>query len=219
MFINVLWKSPQKQFTGETYRFTITLDTSASSTSKSSTLTTPAESHPVPREQVDRAFLRPADGLRSQSSGSSNGSNRAPAGGRHVHACGAFVSGANPSSFTFQNETVGAKKKEKKRKTKTRQSRGAAPAVKDTTVGRLSHCSDAFGSAAEQTRILKSRKEKERKPGEICETHKDTGSVNLRMLEKCPTPSFRTLNDKPRESEVMWEFQFIPGDGNTSYEI
>lgn len=48
MFINVLWKSPQKQFTGETYRFTIILDTSASSTSKSSTLTTPAESHPVP---------------------------------------------------------------------------------------------------------------------------------------------------------------------------
>lgn len=55
MFINVLWKSPQKQFTGETYRFTIILDTSASSTSKSSTLTTLAESRPVPREQVDPA--------------------------------------------------------------------------------------------------------------------------------------------------------------------
>lgn len=82
MFINVLWKSPQKQFTGETYRFTIILDTSASSTSKSSTL---AESHPVPVNKVDRAFLRPAHGLPFQSSGSSNESNRRRA---HVHARG-----------------------------------------------------------------------------------------------------------------------------------
>lgn len=43
---------------------------------------------------------------------------------------------------------------------KTRQSQDAALAVKDTTVRRLSYCSDAFGSAVDQTQILNYRKKR-----------------------------------------------------------
>lgn len=159
MFINVLWKSPQKQFTGETYRFTIILDTSASSTSKSSTLTTLAESHPVPVNRSTAPSSGPPTGCVFSQSGSSNESNRAPAGGR-------MFTRVEPSYLVpilhhshFKMKPLESKEK-KKGKTKTRQSLDAAPAVKDTTVRRLSYCSDAFGSAAEQTRILNHRKEK-----------------------------------------------------------
>lgn len=81
MFINVLRKSPQKQFTGETYRFTIILDTSASSTSKSSTLTTLAESHPVPMNRSTAPSSGPPTGCVFSQSGSSNESNRTPGAG------------------------------------------------------------------------------------------------------------------------------------------
>lgn len=78
----------------------------------------------------------------------------------HVHACG-----ADPSSFTFQNETVGERRRKKNKQTKTpktRQSQDAALAVKDTTVRRLSYCSDAFGSAVDQTQILNYRRKKKK---------------------------------------------------------
>lgn len=131
MFINVLRKSPQKQFTGETYRFTIILDTSASSTSKSSTLTTLAESHPVPMNRSTMPSSGPPTGCVFSQVGAVMGRTAHPRR-VHVHACGAFTSGANPSSFTFQNETVGEQKKQKQKNNKNpRQSQDAAMAVKD----------------------------------------------------------------------------------------
>lgn len=159
MFINVLRKSPQKQFTGETYRFTIILDTSASSTSKSSMLTTLAESHPVPMNKSTAPSSGPPTFCVFSQVGAVM-SRTIHLERAHVHACGAFISGADPSSFTFQNETVGEQKKKKKKT--PRQSQDATMAVKDTTFRCLSHCSDAFGSAVEQTQTLNNRKKKPR---------------------------------------------------------
>lgn len=115
MFINVLRKSPQKQFTGETYRFTIILDTSASSTSKSSTLTTLAESHPVPMNRSTAPSSGPPTGCVFSQVGAVMSRTAHPER-VHVHVCGAFISGANPSSFTFQNETVGERKNKNQKK-------------------------------------------------------------------------------------------------------
>lgn len=158
MFINVLRKSPQKQFTGETYRFTIILDTSASSTSKSSTLTTLAESHPVPMNRSTAPSSGPLTGCVFSQVGAVMSWTVHPEW-VHVQACGVFISGANPSSFVFQNETVGAGGK------KPRQSHDDI-AVKDKIQAfvKLRRCI-WFSS---QTQTLNYR-EKIKIQGEICE--------------------------------------------------
>lgn len=48
----------------------------------------------------------------------------------------------------------------KKKEKNPRQSQDGTMAVKDTTFRCLSHCSDAFGSAVEQTQTLNNRKKK-----------------------------------------------------------
>lgn len=195
MFINVLRKSPQKQFTGETYRFTIILDTSASSTSKSSTLTSLAESHPVPMNRSTAPSSGPPMGCVFQSSGSSNESNRTPGAGAcsrvwslHIW-CQSFIIHISKWNRWRAKKTQNQKKNKNTSVTRRRYGRQRQLS---------SVCHTAQMHLVQQSNKHKHLITEKKKPRWNLWTHKDTRSINLLMLEKCPTPSLRTLNDKLR---------------------
>lgn len=183
MFINVLRKSPQKQFTGEL-------------TDLQSFLTqVPAQPPKVQRWQRSLNLTqspwtgRPPTGCVFSQMGAVMSWTANPER-VHIHACGAFISDANPSSFTFHNETVGEWEKKKE---KTHVSHETPLWPSKTQLSGICH-------TAQMHLVQQSNKQKiiEKKPRWNLWTHKDTRSVNLLMLEKCPTPSLRTLNDNLR---------------------
>lgn len=82
-----------------------------------------------------------------------------------VRACGAFISGANPSSFTFQNETGGERKKtqnQKKNTSVTRRRYGRQRQLSGV-------CHTAQMHLVQQSNKHKHLITEKKKPGEICE--------------------------------------------------